>query len=230
MKLNRFLFRDVFSYLMPSNDIGEKIKSLNIPANVKLIAVSKTKPLEMIEEAYRWGQRIFGENYMQDAVPKIQNASHLPDIKWHFIGHVQSNKARLAAQYFDMVQSVDSIKLANKLNTAANEFQKTLAILIEVNIGEEQQKHGISPKKVQELMKFIHTCHNLKLQGFMCIPPYGDDPKPYFQKMQDIFQEYQHSYHLTELSMGMSSDYLEAIEFGATMVRVGTKIFGFRKK
>lgn len=213
---------------MPTNDIGEKIQSLNIPSTVKLIAVSKTKPLEMIEAAYQWGQRIFGENYMQDAVPKIQNASHLPGIQWHFIGHVQSNKARLAAQYFDMVQSVDSIKLARKLNSAACEFQKTLSILIEVNIGEEEQKHGISQINLKKLINFIQTCSNLNLCGFMCIPPYGEEPQPYFQKMQSLFLKYKTPYQLTELSMGMSSDFKEAIQYGATMVRVGTKIFGRR--
>ncbi|UYP47767.1 Pyridoxal phosphate homeostasis protein [Candidatus Lokiarchaeum ossiferum] len=215
---------------MPTDDIGKKIQSLNIPSTVKLVAVSKTKPLEMIEEAYQYGQRIFGENYIQDAVPKIQNASHLPDIQWHFIGHLQSNKAQLAAQYFNMVQSVDSMKLAQKLNTAAGEFQKTLSVLIEINIGEEPQKHGISYRSVQKLMDFIINCPHLKLLGFMCIPPYGEEPRPYFQKMQSLFLKYKDAYHLTELSMGMSSDFQEAIQFGATMVRVGTKIFGKRNK
>ena len=125
------------------SNIGKNIKNLKIPENVKLIAVSKKKPVEFIEEAYNSGHRDFGENYIQDSIPKIIKLKHLKDIKWHFIGHLQSNKVKLAAQYFNMIQSIDSKKLANKLNYACGEINKVMPILIEINIGFEESKGGI---------------------------------------------------------------------------------------
>ena len=116
-------------------NIGKNIENLKIPENIKLVAVSKKKPVELIEEAYIFGHRDFGENYIQDAIPKIIKLKHLKEIKWHFIGHLQSNKVKLAAQYFDMIQSIDSIKLAHKLNNACAELNKIMPILIEINIG-----------------------------------------------------------------------------------------------
>jgi len=159
---------------------------------------------------------------------KIQELHDLPDIKWHFIGHLQSNKAKLAAQYFDVIQTVDSIKIARKLNDACQTLSKTLTILIEINIGNEPQKGGVAPADLLELMKFISSMKYLKLHGLMAIPPAGMDPIPFFNEMKAFFDQYQLEYHLQELSMGMSSDFQVAVECGATMIRIGTKIFGPR--
>ncbi len=211
-----------------NSNIGNNIKNLKIPENVKLIAVSKKKPVELIEEAYKSGHRDFGENYIQDAVPKIIKLKHLEEIKWNFIGHLQSNKVKLAAQYFDIIQSIDSKKLANKLNNACAELNKEMSVLIEVNIGSEQNKSGIPKENLEELLEYIKSLTNIKIMGLMCIPPFDENPIPYFKEMKNIYNEYKQKYKLTTLSMGMSNDYEIAIENGANMVRVGTKIFGKR--
>ena len=211
-----------------NSNIGNNIKNLKIPENIKLIAVSKKKTVELIEEAYKSGHRDFGENYVQDAIPKIKISKHLKDIKWHFIGHLQSNKVKLAAQYFDMIQSIDSKKLANKLNYACAELNKEMSVLIEVNIGSEQNKSGIPKENLEELLEYIKSLTNIKIMGLMCIPPFDENPIPYFKEMKNIYNEYKQKYKLTTLSMGMSNDYEIAIENGANMVRVGTKIFGKR--
>lgn len=211
------------------SNIGSNIKNLKIPENVKLIAVSKKKPAEFIEEAYNSGQRDFGENYIQDAIPKIIKLNHLKDLKWHFIGHLQSNKVKLAAQYFDMIQSIDSIKLVNKLNNTCTVIKKKMHVLIEVNIGSEENKSGVPKENLVELLDFIISLKNIKLMGLMCIPPYNENPIPYFIEMKNIYNEYKQKYKLITLSMGMSNDYKAAIENGANLVRVGTKIFGKRE-
>jgi len=213
---------------MGIENIAENINKLKIPQNVTLIAVSKKKPVEFIEEAYNSGHRDFGENYIQDAIPKIKNLKHLKDIKWHFIGHLQSNKAKTAIQYFDMIQSVDSKKLAKKIDEACAEINKKIHVLIEVNIGSEENKSGIPKENLVELLDFIASLNNIKLMGLMCIPPFDENPIPYFKEMKNIYNEYKQKYKLTTLSMGMSNDYEIAIENGANMVRVGTKIFGKR--
>lgn len=211
-----------------NSNIGNNIKNLKIPENVKLIAVSKKKPVELIEEAYKSGHRDFGENYIQDAIPKIIKLKHLKEVKWHFIGHLQSNKVKLAAQYFDIIQSIDSKKLANKLNNACAELNKEMSVLIEVNIGSEQTKSGIPKENLKELLEYIKSLNNIKLMGLMCIPPFDENPIPYFKEMKNIYNEHKQKYKLKILSMGMSNDYEVAIENGANMVRVGTKIFGKR--
>ncbi len=214
---------------MGIENITENLKNLNIPQEVFLIAVSKKKPIEYIEEAYSSGhQRFFGENYVQEAIEKIINLHHLKEIQWHFIGHLQSNKVKTAVQYFDMIQSVDSKKLAKKIDNACAELNKKMSILIEVNIGSEQNKSGIPKENLKELLEYIKPLNNIKLMGLMCIPPFDENPIPYFKEMKNIYNEYKQKYKLTILSMGMSDDYKEAIENGANMVRVGTKIFGKR--
>ena len=210
------------------SNISSNIKNLKIPENVDLIAVSKKKPVEFIEEAYNSGHRDFGENYIQDSIPKIIKLKHLKDIRWHFIGHLQSNKVKLAAQYFDMIQSIDSKKLANKLNNACSEINKVMPILIEVNIAFEQSKGGIKKENILDLLEHIKSLKNLKLQGLMCIPPYDENPEPYFKEMKSLFDMYKEDYNLDILSMGMSGDYNIAIAEGGNMVRVGTAIFGKR--
>ncbi len=213
-----------------SQKIGRNLEEIrrHLSRETTLIAVSKKKPSAAIRAAYNHSQRYFGENYIQDAIPKIQELRDLSDIKWHFIGHLQSNKAKLAAQYFDVIQTVDSKKLARKLNEACQPLSKKLSILIEINIGNEPQKGGITPANLHELLEFVSSLSNLTLQGFMTIPPAGVDPIPFFTEMKAIFDHYRQEYHLKELSMGMSGDYQVAILHGATMVRLGTKIFGSR--
>jgi len=210
------------------SNIGKNIKNLKIPEKIKLIAVSKKKSVEFIEEAYNSDHRDFGENYIQDSIPKIIKLKHLKDIRWHFIGHLQSNKVKLAAQYFDMIQSIDSKKLANKLNNACSEINKVMPILIEVNIAFEQSKGGIKKENLFDLLEHIKSLKNLKLCGLMCIPPYDENPEPYFKEMKFLFDIYKEDYNLDILSMGMSGDYSIAIAEGGNMVRVGTAIFGKR--
>jgi len=209
-------------------NIAENIKKLEIPKNVVLIAVSKKKPVEFIEEAYNSGQKNFGENYIQEAIEKIKNLSHLKDIKWHFIGHLQSNKAKIAAQYFHMIQCVDSKKIAKKIDNACAELNKKMPVLVEVNIGNEENKSGILKKNLEELLDFIASLKNLELKGLMCIPPANKDPTPYFKDMKRIYDKFKQMYELSILSMGMSGDYKSAINEGSNMVRIGTAIFGSR--
>jgi hypothetical protein len=213
-----------------SQKIGQNLEKIrrHLSRATTLIAVSKKKPSAAIRAAYNHGQRCFGENYIQDAIPKIQELRDLSDIQWHFIGHLQSNKAKLAAQYFDVIQTVDSKKLARKLNEACRTLSKTLPILIEVNIGSEPQKGGVIPANLHELLEFVSSLRHLTLLGFMAIPPAGVDPIPFFTEMKALFDQYRQEFHLKELSMGMSGDYQVAIPHGATMIRIGTKIFGLR--
>jgi len=210
------------------SNIGKNIENLKIPEHIKLVAVSKKKPVELIEEAYNSGHRDFGENIIQDAIPKIIKLKHLKDIRWHFIGHLQSNKSKLAAQYFDMIQSIDSQKLANKVNNACGELNKVMPILIEINIGAEKSKGGIKQENLLDLLEYIKPLKHLKLRGLMCIPPFDENPESFFKKMKNLFDKYKKDYNLGILSMGMSGDYRVAIAEGGNMVRIGTAIFGKR--
>lgn len=207
-----------------SGKILENIASLEIPPHVTLIAVSKTKSVSAILEAYESGQRDFGENYMQEAIEKIDALKDVEGIRWHFIGHLQSNKAKLAARYFHMVQSLDSVSVAEKLDKECKNLQKILPVLIEVNIGREAQKGGILPDDLDSFVSALKPLDNLDLRGFMCIPPSEDDPLEFFNEMKRLKEK--HDFPI--LSMGMSSDYKIAIECGSTMVRIGTRIFGSR--
>ena len=212
-----------------AEQVKKNLQSIKIPPSIKLIAVSKKKPASLVKTAYNLGQRDFGENFVQDGIQKIRTLKSLDEIKWHFIGHIQSNKAADVAQFFDYVHTLGRKKIAQKLNDTCQKIKKILPVLIEVNIGNESQKSGILPENIQNLVDFILTCKNLKWEGFMCIPPYGKEAESYFLRMQEIFIPYQEKYHITELSMGMSMDYQKAIQYGATMIRIGTKIFGARK-
>lgn len=207
-----------------TENILENISSLGIPPHVTLIAVSKTKSVSAIMEAYDSGQRDFGENYIQEAIEKIDTLKDVEDIRWHFIGHLQSNKAKLAAKYFYMVQSLDSISTAEKLDKECKKLGKTLPVLIEINIGGEEQKSGILVENLDNFISEMKPFENLELMGIMCIPPTDKDPKVFFRKMKEI----QDRYSFSILSMGMSSDFKEAIECGSNMVRIGTRIFGSR--
>lgn len=214
---------------MDAKEIGCRVESFHIPPQVTLIAVSKRKPIEFIRAAYTAGLRDFGENYIQDAVPKIQALQGYEGIRWHFIGHLQSNKSKLAAQHFDVIQTVDSGKLAKKINAECQKLKKKIDILVEVNIGNEPQKAGVQVGELDSILAQISRLDCLQLKGLMCIPPNDAVSDVYFKHMQEIFALYQKKYALTELSMGMSSDFQAAIEYGATMVRIGTALFGPRE-
>lgn len=202
------------------------------------MAVSKTFSPECIREAYAAGIRVFGENRVQEFVGKADALRDLGDAEWHLIGHLQTNKAAKAAELFNAVDSVDSVKLAEKLNAAAQKTGKTLPVLIEINVGGEEAKSGIAvgSGELDELLLGAPKCKNLAIRGLMTVPPYTDDPegaRPYFQRLREI-RHWIAARHLPavvmdELSMGMSHDFEVAIEEGATCVRVGTAIFGERR-
>ena len=200
---------------------------------VQLIAVSKTKPVEMLEEAYACGCRDFGENKVQELVDKYER---LPkDIRWHMIGHLQRNKVRFIAGKTELIHAVDSYRLAEEINIQAKKRRTTVPILIEVNIAGEASKFGISAEDTILLAEEIAGLENVRIKGLMLIAPYVSDPEEnrvHFQKMKqlsvDIADKNIDNVSMEILSMGMTGDYTVAIEEGATMVRVGTGIFGER--
>lgn len=195
---------------------------------VKLVAVSKTHPAEKVREAIDAGQTIFGENKVQEAESKIDELRDRA-IEWHLIGHLQSNKARKAVNLFDVIQSVDSIELAQRLERICDEEgREDLSVLVQVDLVGEETKSGISEAELPKLIDHLKACEHLKLKGLMILPPYFDDPeatRPYFKRLREIRDRLVPG---GELSMGMSHDFEVAIEEGATIVRVGTAIFGER--
>lgn len=200
------------------------------PAAVRLVAVSKTVPLESIKAAVAAGQRLFGENYLQEARGKI--AALNAGVSWHFIGHLQSNKTKGAVELFDLIHGVDRLKLARALNAAAASMGKVQEILIQVNLAAEASKSGTAPEAAAELLRQIALLPHLKVLGLMTMPPFLDPEavRPYFRALRELRDRLQDlsGRPLQELSMGMSGDYEVAIEEGATLVRVGTAIFGSR--
>ena len=204
------------------------------PQEVKLVAVSKYMPAEMVAEAHQYEQLLFGENYLQDAEAKISRLP--PCLRWHFIGHLQSNKAKMAAELFQMIETVDRLKIAQALNRHADLLQKKLDVLIQVNVGREPQKSGILPEKTGDLLRAMQPLTNLRVRGLMTMPPYGREAeasRPWFRALKTLSvelaaQEYFYDKKAVELSMGMSGDFKVAIEEGATLIRVGTAIFGKR--
>lgn len=203
------------------------------------MAVSKTHPPEIIREAYLAGIRVFGENRVQEFAGKSASLLELAGSEWHMIGHLQSNKAGKAAELFTAVDSVDSVKLADRLNAAAEKQNKKLAVLIEVNVGGEEAKSGIAPgsQDLEDLLLAAPRFAALQFRGLMTVPPFTEDPeqaRPYFKKLRDlrdaIGRRRLPAIGMDVLSMGMSHDFAVAIEEGSTCVRVGTAIFGQRKK
>lgn len=201
------------------------------PSEITLIAVTKTVEVKKIKEALSGGARVFGENYVQEASEKIEKVRD-KNVKWHFIGHLQKNKAKLAVELFDVIHTVDSLELAKELNKRA---QKPQDILIEVNIAREKTKTGVDAEGAVKLARAISGMENLRLRGLMSIPPYSEVPeasRPYFVALrrlaERINKERLPNVFLRDLSMGMSSDFEIAVEEGATMIRVGTAIFGAR--
>ncbi|EGQ7650392.1 TPA: YggS family pyridoxal phosphate-dependent enzyme [Vibrio alginolyticus] len=205
------------------------------PESVQLLAVSKTKPVEAILEAYQAGQTAFGENYVQEGVSKVQHfAEHYPDnrIEWHFIGPIQSNKSRLVAEHFDWVHTIDRTKIAQRLNDQRPSELKPLQVLIQVNTSGEASKSGVTEAEVFELAELISRLPNLTLRGLMSIPANVSDYESQlreFQKLATLKQTLKAQFpEIDTLSMGMSGDMTAAIEAGSTMVRIGTAIFGAR--
>lgn len=200
---------------------------------VTLIAVSKTKPIEMLEEVYNEGIREFGENKVQELCEKIDNMPK--DIKWHMIGHLQRNKVKYIVGKTELIHSVDSYRLAEEINIQAKKKQVIVPILVEVNIAGEESKFGISKEDAVKLVEEIAQLENVRIKGLMTIAPYvenGEENRLYFRKIKDLSVDINnkniHNVSMQILSMGMTSDYETAIEEGATMVRVGTGIFGER--
>lgn len=200
--------------------------------NVRLLAVSKTKPVEAIQAAIDAGQFAFGENYVQEAVEKIEFFANRPELEWHFIGPLQSNKTKLVATHFDWIQTVDRIKIAERLNEQRPVDKAPLNVLIQINISDENSKSGIQPEEMLPLAQAISQLPNLKLRGLMAIPKPESEPekqKIALRKMQQLFNRLQMEFDgIDTLSMGMSDDMQAAIECGSTMVRIGTAIFGAR--
>ena len=202
------------------------------PREIRLIAVTKTVEVGRIREAISAGASILGENYVQEARKKIEEIDRT-GIQWHFIGHLQTNKAKYAVGLFDMIHSLDSIKLARELEGRAAAQDRVIDCLIEVNLSHESSKWGMTKEDALELAHEIKVLKSISLKGLMTMPPYFDDPelaRPYFISLRMLKEELgRHGIPVPELSMGMSSDFEVAIEEGATMIRVGTAIFGERR-
>jgi pyridoxal phosphate enzyme (YggS family) len=209
------------------------------PKQITLIGVTKTFPVERIREAYAAGLRVFGENKVQEFAGKAADLGDLVDAEWHLIGHLQTNKAAKATKLFDAVDSVDSVRIAGKLNALAQSAGKTLSVLIEINVGGDKAKSGVAPgaDELEQLLRGAPGWGNLNIRGLMTVPPYTEDPegsRPYFRQLRQIRDSILDSERpkigTAVLSMGMSHDFEVAIEEGATSVRVGTAIFGERAR
>lgn len=207
------------------------------PEDVTLVAATKTVPSQLIEQAIELGLRHFGENRVQEAEAKMKNlpVALRQASTWHLIGHLQSNKARRAMELFDVIQTVDSERLAHQLNRLAAEANRTMPIYIEVKTDPSATKSGILPHELFELARSVAQCPHLRLEGLMTVPPFferAEDVRPYFRELRllrdRLNQQRLVEYHLNGLSMGMSHDYEIAIEEGATLVRLGTAIWGPR--
>jgi pyridoxal phosphate enzyme (YggS family) len=208
------------------------------PEEIALMAVSKTHSPDRIRQAYAAGLRQFGENRVQEFAVKAGALSDLLEAKWHMIGHLQTNKAAKAAELFHAVDSIDSVKLAEKLNAAAQSLNKKLSVLIEINVGAEAAKSGVAPdsREMEEILLAAPRFEALKFRGLMTVPPFTDDPedaRPYLRKVRQlreaIAKRKLSAIEMDTLSMGMSHDFEIAIEEGSTCVRVGTAIFGERE-
>jgi hypothetical protein len=204
-----------------------------MPDSVKLVGVTKTVDVERIKQAVSAGLQILGENYVQEAREKIKEVGG--EASWHFVGRLQTNKAKYAVKLFDMIETVDSLKLAKELNRRAQPLGRTLPIIIQVNLAREVSKGGVEPSECISLIKQISDLANLQIRGLMTMPPFFDQPdraRPYFAQLRELSQEIAKAQlprvEMEELSMGMSGDFETAIEEGATLVRVGTAIFGKR--
>mgnify|MGYP001147817185 CR=1 FL=1 len=203
------------------------------PGDVTLVAISKTHPAEAVRAAFAAGVRDFGENRVQEAEPKIAATADLAGVRWHLVGHLQSNKARRAAALFEVVQSVDTVDLARRLGRAAAEAGRTLRALVQVDLAGEETKFGLPERELVPTLEALKGAEGLRLEGLMLLPPLFEDPegaRPFFRRLRQLRDEARAAGLLAggELSMGMSHDLEPAVEEGATVVRVGTAIFGER--
>ena len=205
------------------------------PEEVRLVAVSKVKPAELIEEAWHSGQQLFGESYaqeFQEKEPQVQ-----APVIWHFIGGLQSNKVKYLRGRVAMIHSVDRLSLAEEIDHQWGKLNRSVEVLLQVNIGDEASKSGCTPEELSELIAAIARLPHLRIRGLMCLPPYSDDPeevRPYFRQLRELAEQIKKLHipgvEMRELSMGMSGDFEVAVEEGATLVRIGTAIFGERQK
>jgi hypothetical protein len=209
------------------------IRSNRSPESVKLVGVTKTVEVERIKEAVSAGLQILGENYVQEARNKIEQVGG--QASWHFIGRLQSNKAKYAVKLFDLIQTVDTLKLATELNRRAQPLGRVLPIIIQVNLAGEASKSGVHPAECLQLIRQLSEFTHLQIRGLMTMPPFFNDPeraRPHFRRLRELSQEIAEAQlpdvEMHELSMGMSGDFEVAIEEGATLIRVGTAIFGER--
>jgi PLP dependent protein len=214
--------------------IAEACRRANRSAgDVALMAVSKVHPVEAILEAYALGHRLFGENRVQEFQEKSPHLAALTDAEFHLIGPLQSNKTTRAAELFHSIDAVDSLKIAERLNTTATALKKKLPILVEVKLSHEDSKHGLAPTDLPALLTAIEQLDAIEAVGLMTVPPWSLDPepaRPYFRELRRLRDESEKLHpKLTQLSMGMSNDFTVAIEEGSTCVRVGTAIFGKRQ-
>ncbi|HEB75646.1 MAG TPA: YggS family pyridoxal phosphate-dependent enzyme [Nitrospirae bacterium] len=204
------------------------------PSAVKLVAVTKTVSAASVREAVDAGVRLLGESRVQEARDKVSAlAGDLPEtVSWHMIGRLQSNKARLAVRLFDMIQSVDSLDIARRLDRYASEAGKVQRVLVQVKLGGGEARAGVSPERLSALLEGVGSLNNIVVEGLMTIPPLletPEDARPYFRRLREIRDEAEaEGFRLPELSMGMSGDFEVAVEEGATIVRVGTAVFGRR--
>jgi pyridoxal phosphate enzyme (YggS family) len=204
-------------------------------SGIRLVAVSKTQPASAIREAYAAGQRDFGENYVQELLHKAQELSDLPELRWHLIGHLQRNKVRQVVTLVSLVHTVDTVELARELakrfESGPQAADQRLQVLVEVSIAGEAQKHGASPGELGALLDAIDALPSLALRGLMCVPPFSEDAaaaRPHFDALRLLRDQHGGEQRLPELSMGMTHDLEHAVAAGATLVRVGTAIFGRR--
>jgi len=204
------------------------------PREIKLLAAAKSQSVELVQAAIAAGARLIGENYVQEAEEKRHAISEA--IEWHMIGHLQRNKVKAALNTFDLIQSLDTVALARELDKEGRRNGKTVRTLIEINLGDEQSKSGIGRDKVAELVERVSELAHLQVEGLMAVPPFKENPeeiRPYFRSLRELQVELQGwkipNGSFNELSMGMTHDYPIAIEEGATIVRIGTALFGPRK-
>jgi pyridoxal phosphate enzyme (YggS family) len=216
--------------------IKENVKEIlgELPAGIQLVGAAKTRTPEEILEAVEAGLQIIGENYVQEAERAFQVVGNRA--KWHMIGHLQRNKAKKAVNVFDMIETVDSMKLAREIDKCCEKIEKIMPVLIEINSGEETQKAGVLPDDAIALIQEMSALEHIKIMGLMTMGPFTGDPedaRPYFIKTRETFKKLKEmnlpNVEMRYLSMGMSNSYKVALEEGATMVRIGTKIFGERQ-
>jgi pyridoxal phosphate enzyme (YggS family) len=206
------------------------------PEEVRLVAVTKTVGPEVVREAIEAGLRVFGENKVQEARDKIgalASGLSTEHVEWHLIGHLQKNKAKYAVRLFDLIHTLDSIGLADELDREAAKLGRVQRVLVQVKLSEEETKHGADPAVVMALLEHAASLRHLRVEGLMTMPPYDPDPesaRPCFRRLSELREALrQKGFELSELSMGMSHDFEVAIEEGATLVRVGTALFGERR-